>query len=195
MGHTKDERKKFHSHFTCHDQENDVLQKFSQKGCDNKELHAELSSLILKLQMQAFSSQRHALTSSCMYKVLLHWWQMHYFCWMTQVKIKVKAGQKHRHRTRFTNMVQWFYVTPVIQDSYKTRLTNLRLLCVTRKVQSSWNIYGKSILQCFTIPTFSLFWLSHQRLVPIPDAVKNTWKINTGRKKNQEFNSSTSNRS
>lgn len=107
-----------------------------------------------------------------MYKVLLDWWQRNYFCWMTQVKIKVKTGQKHSHRTRFTNMFQWFYVTPVIQDSYKIRLSNLRLLCVTKKVQSSCNIYGKPILQCFTIPTFSLFWLSHQRLVPIPDAVK-----------------------
>lgn len=55
MRHTKHERKKFPSHFTCHDLENDVFQKFSQEGCDNKELNAELSNLMLKLRMQAFS--------------------------------------------------------------------------------------------------------------------------------------------
>lgn len=134
MGYTKDERKKFRPRFTCHEEENDVLQKFSQKGCDNEELHAELSNPILMLQIQAFPSQKYTskllpATTPRMSKELF---LLNYID-----KNKSQTLPKAYSQTRFTNMLLWLYVTPVIQDSHETRLTNVKLLRVTRDVQSS----------------------------------------------------------
>lgn len=64
MKHRKDERKIFPSHFTCHDQEIHVLQAVLPKACDQK-LHPVISNPILVLEMQAFSSQKFAVASSC----------------------------------------------------------------------------------------------------------------------------------